>query len=78
MPHILHRPEPVISPALSGAEGTGGTALFAVPEWRYGSPSHVFCAMKSLFDFRFQDKSDHERGQMRIANPPAYGPNSAR
>jgi len=33
---------------------TGGTAFFAVPERRNGSPSHVFCAMKSLFNLTIQ------------------------
>jgi hypothetical protein len=60
-PHIIHRAKPVISPALSEVEGNGGTVLscpeprrVAAPERRYGSASHVFCAMKPLFDFGFR------------------------
>src|SRR5271157_5794627 len=34
---IIHRTKIVIP--------TGGTAVLAVPEWRYGFPSHAFCAM---------------------------------
>jgi hypothetical protein len=38
--HIIQHPKSVISPALSEVEGTGGTALLAVPERRnLSSPS---------------------------------------
>jgi hypothetical protein len=45
--HITQLPKSVIPPALSKVEGTGGTAVLAVPDRRCGFPSHVFCAMNS-------------------------------
>jgi hypothetical protein len=43
---MIHHPKFVIP--------TEGTAPFAVPERRCVFPSHVFCAMKSLFNFGVQ------------------------
>jgi hypothetical protein len=44
----MHRPKPVISPALSEVEGTGGTALFAVPERRNSSSTSDFRLKRRL------------------------------
>jgi hypothetical protein len=45
--------------ALKTAIPTGGTAQFAVPERRYGSPSHVFRAMNLSSALEFgQSKPD--------------------
>jgi len=61
---IIHHPKFVIPPALSEVEGTGGTAVLAVPERRYGSPSHAFCAMNlsSTLDFGLSARTNRPEG----------------